>query len=283
MAGQEGGESQNPEGGKSAAGSEPQQQQPVDGGWISTLDPELQKSPALKKFKGKDWNEVGPQAVKSYINLEKWQIPGDDATPEARSAFHRRMGVPEKIEDYKIAPTIPDGVPWNDGVQGEFVKFVHAEGVPPGLATKMVNWWAEQASKGVDFQTTQTADEVKKTHGELQSKWGANWKRNTGLVNRAVEEYGSESFNALLDTQVVDGMKLGNHPVMLEFLKNYGESRLEAGFISGDTLMTTSNDALAEVNKILDDKSHPYWQGDKAALKKVSDLMALAYPNRNRE
>lgn len=250
--------------------------------WVATLPEELRGSPSAKKFKGKTWDEAGPEIFKAYHHLERWQIPGEDATPEQKAAFHRRMGVPEKVEDYKITPEVPEGVPWNDEIQGAFAKFAHEQGLPPAVATRVVNWYLQRAGQGVDMQTTASAEEIKKTQAALRSKWGGAYDRNAGLVNRAVEEYGSEEFTTLLDNTVVDGVKLGNHPAMLEFLRHYGEQRLEAGFIPGDSLLTTQKDALAEANAILDDPKHPYWQGDKAAIAKVQKLLAIAHPDPKR-
>ncbi len=265
-----------------------QQTQQQDGGWIATLPEELRGAPAVKKFKGKDWSEVGPQVLKSYVNLEKWQVPGENATPEERAAFARRRGVPEKFDDYKLDVKVPDGVEWTPEIQGEFSKFAFEQGLTPREAQSVVNWYLERAGRGIDMNTTQTAEEMARAHSDLQKRWGANFKRNTGLVQRAVEEYGSESFSNMLNTVVVKGpdgqdIKLGNHPAMLEFILARGEDRLEAGFIKGDSIGTTSQDALAQANAILDDPKHPYWQGDKAAVKKVSDLMALAYPDKKRD
>jgi hypothetical protein len=272
-------------------GGQQQQQQPD--GWIATLPEELRAAPAVKKFKGKDWNEVGPQVLKSYVNLEKWQIPGENATPEERAAYARRRGVPEKIEDFKVEPKVPAGVPWSPEAQADFVKFAHAEGLTPREANAVLNYYLENAGRGMDLQTTQTAKAIEETHAGLQKKWGADYKRNVGLVARGIEEYGSASFNELLDHVVIKGpdgkdVKLGNHPVMLEFLKFHGEQRLEAGMIDGGTLLTTQADAAKELEAYKDEirskgKEHPYMKGDAAAKKKMTELMQRAYPEQKRD
>lgn len=277
---QAGGETQN----QNQGGEQQQQQQQQVESWTTKLDPELQKSPSAAKFKGKNWDEVGPQIFKSYHNLERWQIPSEDPkTPEekaAREAFHRRLGIPEKVEDYSKAlkVEVPNGVPWNDEIQGAFATFAHAEGITPAQASKVLNFYLSRAGQGVDMQTTEKAEDLKKAHEGLKERWGASYERNVGLVHRTIEEYGSDEFNTLLDTKFKVGdeeFTLGSHPAMLEFIARHGEGRLEAGFIQGNSLLTSHASAQSELSSILDNPEHPYWKGDKSALKRVQELLAI--------
>jgi len=266
--------SQGSQGGQGSPGSAPK--------WDETLDPELRDSPSVKKFKGTTWDEVGPVLFKSYHNLERWQIPGENATPEERAAFHRRLGVPEKVEEYSAAlkPEVPEGVPWSPEIQAAFAQFAHAEGIPPATATKILNFYLSRAGQGVDMQKTATAESLRQHHERLKQRWGANYQRNVGLVHRVVEEWGKPEFAEMLDTVVMKGpdgsdIALGNHPAMLEFLANYGEQRLEAGFIPGNSLLVTKDAAEQELRSILDNPGDAYWQGDKSRIRRVQELLAI--------
>lgn len=280
-----GGESQNPSGGSGAAGAG----EAAAGGaatgqeHLQFFPEELRGEKTLHKFTGKDKDEVFGKLAKSYVHLEKFQIPGDDAKPEDVAAFNRRRGIPEKVEEYRAAlkPEIPEGAPWTPEVEAMFAEFAHKEGLTAKQATNAINFWAKLAAQGVDVQTSQKGEDLRKQHENLKGKWGANYERTVGLVHRTVEEYSNPEFNELLDSKFTIGGQewtLGNHPAMLEFIARHGEGRLEAGFIQGNTLLQTQASAQAELSKIFDDKTHPYWKGDKAALKKVQELLAIAEP-----
>jgi len=278
-----GGETQNPAAGSGAAGAGDGAVAAAgaagSGGeeFLTYFPEELRSEKTLTKFKGKDKDEVLGKLAKSYVHLEKWQVPGDDAKPEDRAAFHRRLGIPEKVEEYAagVKPEVPEGVPWNPEIQTQFAAMAHAEGLTASQATKVLNFYLSRAGQGVDMQKTASANDLKKSQEGLKSRWGANYQRNTGLVHRVVEEYAKPEFSEMLDSVVVDGMKLGNHPAMLDFLAQYGEQRLDMGFIQGDSLLVTSDSAAQDLAKILDDPKHPYWQGDKAAIAKVQSLLAV--------
>lgn len=253
--------------------------------FLTYFPEDLRSEKTLHKFKGKDQAEVLGKLAKSYVHLEKWQIPGEGATAEEKAAYHRRLGIPEKVADYSSAlkPEVPEGVPWTPEIQTQFAEFAHAEGLTPAQATKVLNFYLSRAGQGIDVQKTNTAEDLKKATDGLKSKWNAGYERNVGLVHRAVEEYGKPEFSEMLDSVVIDGVKLGNHPAMLEFLAWHGEQRLEGGYLAGDSLLTTTASAQAELSAILDDSKHPYWQGDKASIAKVQKLLAIVEapkPNR---
>lgn len=80
-----------------AVGAEAQQAQTGDfrEGWDDTL----KNDPALKDFK------TSADIAKSYVETkkllgQKLGIPGPDATPEAKAAFHEAMGVPKEAAGY---------------------------------------------------------------------------------------------------------------------------------------------------------------------------------------
>ena len=254
------------------------QNQPEVAEWIGSLDPELRTSPSAAKFKGKTWGEVGPTLFKSYVNLEKFQIPGEGAGPEEIKKFNERLGVPETPEKYEYKATPPPGVPWDGELEGEFKKIAHGAGLTPRQHKAIVDGWTKLIGTGADRLTENTGKSLSDAHASLKTKWAGNYERNVGLVQRTVADIGIDGFGEMLDTIVIGDTKLGNHPVMLQHLKELGESRLEAGLISGDNLLLKSNDAQAEVDKLMA-PGQPYWKGDKAAIKKVAELMAIIHPS----
>jgi hypothetical protein len=70
---------------------------------------ELANDPALKDVKDAPTLAKMYKDTKSLVG-QKLGIPGDDATPEAKAAFHKAMGVPDGIEGYEL-DKLGDDVP----------------------------------------------------------------------------------------------------------------------------------------------------------------------------
>lgn len=285
--------SQNPGGNQPQPGGEPNPNPnpnpaPAPATWRDALAPELKTAKTLDKFRGASWDEVGPQLASSYINLEKLhggsiRIPSADAKPEEIAEFNRRLGVPEAPDKYGVTAAVPEGMPWDKGAEGEFLKVAHANGLTPKQVKGVLDWYVGAAQKSFDQQVQEGNEQAEKGWAALQERWGANTDRNVGLVQRAALEYGGAEFLQLLETPVPGIGKLGNHPAMNEFLFRLGDQALEHGFIKGDAVTLKNSDAKAEIANTLADKAHPYFDANDPkhaeAVQHMAELYAIAYPN----
>ena len=92
---------------------------PVMPQWAANFPGELTGDEAsrnfLGRFKGEGVKvEVPVEMVKSAIESHKMQgtmvtIPGETATAEQKASFNKKIGVPDKADDYSLK--IPDGAP----------------------------------------------------------------------------------------------------------------------------------------------------------------------------
>lgn len=232
------------------------------------------------KFKGKSAEEVIGVLGKSYSELEKFQIPGADATPEARKKFYQRIGVPEAPDKYTVKAEVPEGMPWNEGTELKFREIAHKANLTDAQYKDLIAGYIDLAKAGLDVQAAGESEQIATAHQQLKEKWGATYERNLGLVQRAVSASGVEGLSDFLDNKVIDGVKAGNHPIVLEFIAEYGSKLLDHGYIKGDNLLKTSSSTQAELDAILNDPKHPYWSGDLEALKKVTAMFQQLNPPR---
>lgn len=93
----------------------------------------------------------------------KIEIPGEDATPEQLAAFSKAIGVPEKVEDYKL--TFAD-----DAAKKIFEKNLadmHAARLTPKQAQAMINKWQTQlADKKAELE-----NKYKESEATLNTEW----------------------------------------------------------------------------------------------------------------
>lgn len=62
------------------------------------------KDPALKDFKDPQSFVKAFKDTKAAIGRPRYDVPGQDAPPEVLGEFYKKMGVPEKADDYGLKP-----------------------------------------------------------------------------------------------------------------------------------------------------------------------------------
>jgi len=257
---QGGGEGKPPEG----QGTPPQ-----DTGfrWTS-LDPALGTEKTLEKFKGKDEREVLGQLARAYTGLEKLQggmirIPKEDAKPEEWAEFNKKIGVPETYSSAKELQVVPEGMEWDDQIEQNFSNFAKSIGLTAKQHKAVLERYIQTTQQLQDRSAESHAESVRESMAKLEQAWGANLKRNVALAVRTTQSFDDAqgSFKALLETELPGIGKLGNHPAYLAWAAKVGASMLEANFINGEDLTTSSADAAKELADIM--KNPDYLSKDK--------------------
>jgi hypothetical protein len=108
------------------------------------------------------------------------KIPGENATPEERAAYHKAIGVPEKVEDYSFAA--PEGVQLNEGLTKVLATAALESGVPKAAFDNL-------ASKFIAAQLDDMNAERTRLDGEAEgwaTKQGDKLDAQLAHVNAAV-------------------------------------------------------------------------------------------------
>lgn len=249
--------------------------------WRSSLPDDLRGEKSLESFK-----DIAGLA-KSYIETKRLvgqrqelKVPGAEATPEERAAFHKALGVPDTPDAYPVQ--WPEAA-LNGGLEKEaaaaFLADMHKAGTPPAVLQAAVNWYGRYvADKAAAAQR-----EAQATLAELKQEWGPNWEANVGRANRALSKYGGDDLVAFLAQS-----GLGRHPLMVRAWANVANELVETGALetAGDLAMGP-DEARAELAAIDADATHPannYLHPDhQAALEHKLALRRLLLGSENRK
>lgn len=199
---------------------------PGGGAWFDSFEPELKGYLQNKGFK-----EPKDLAI-SYRNLEKLQgVPAerllklpDESDAEGWKQVWRRLGAPEKPEDYQIEA--------KDGAAGEFLKaatgWFHELGIPKkaaqALIQKMDEFGAAQKARQAEAQKAERAEQM----DNLKRNWGAAYDKNFQIIDRVAEEFG-------MDDKALMALRDAMGPAKAaEFLYGIGKKLGEDQYVSSD-------------------------------------------------
>ncbi len=176
------------------------------------------------------------EALRSYVELERRLgravvLPGEDADETEVRQFHRRLGVPERPEDYPVHFPEPLDAGEGDGVlaerRGRFLAAMQAAGATPGVVQAALDWFGGEVA-GLDGAAAARRDQVEAAaEGELRRDWGPDYERNLALARRAAQRFGSEEGQALAELTLADGSRLGSQAGFLRLLAAVGGALLE--------------------------------------------------------
>lgn len=238
--------------------------------WKEALPPEIREEGALKVI-----HDI-PNLAKSYVNAqkmvgaEKISIPSKHATEDDWKQVFQKLGVPEKVEEYKFE--VPKDAPFDEKFIKDFQAVAHKAGVLPKQAEGLVKWFAEASKAEVASFEAQAKADLEKEVTTLRQEWGAAYDAKIAKAQAAAMEFGGKE---LID--ILNKTGLGNSAAMIKAFSK------AAGLLSEDKLgkdalgsAVTPKEADDKIGSIFGDKSHPYHDkthpGHKAAVDEMSQL-----------
>ena len=197
-------------------------------------------------------------AVKVALDFRKQnsgmiRVPGKDATPEDKAKFNKAIGVPETVEGYKFElgrePTDAD-----KAIQGSLAKIALESGVPASAMSALSKAVAELAGAQKAEENRVAVEARAANEAALRKEWGADYERNKTLATRAVQAFGEVKSHPevieFFDKTMVNGQKLGDHPIMVRLLGNVGNRMGEGEFI-GAVGSDQRSSLQTELNQIM--------------------------------
>lgn len=178
-------------------------------------------------------------AVKVALDFRKAnsamiKVPGKDASPEDVAKFRKAIGVPEKAEEYKFEigrePTEAD-----KAMQANLAKIALENGIPAPAMTALSKAVTDLAKAAKDEENRVAVAAREANEAALRKEWGADYDANKALASRAVQAFGEVKSHPevieLFEKTIVNGQKLGDHPVLVRMLGNIGRRMGEGEFI----------------------------------------------------
>jgi len=230
--------------------------QPVAKTWKEAISEEFRNDPNIEKF-----TEIDALA-KSYINAtqmigkDKVAVPNKNSTDDQWNEVYDKLGRPESAEKYTLNVK-SDVVPIEDTAIKQFAENAHKLGLNNKQAQGILEFYktnmegvAQQAK--VDTETAQA-----QSTQELRQEWGREFDTN---IKKAGAIAKANMNPEILDMQLKDGMRLGDHP---EVIKGFAKI---AGMMSEDKIVSTESenvssntDVETEISDIMNNKDGPYW------------------------
>ena len=230
--------------------------QPVAKTWKEAISEEFRNDPNIEKF-----TEIDALA-KSYINAtqmigkDKVAVPNKNSTEDQWNEVYDKLGRPESADKYSLNAK-SEVVPIDEQAIKQFAENAHQLGLNNKQAQGILEFYknnmegmAHQAK--VDTETAQA-----QSTQQLRQEWGREFDTN---IKKAGALAKANMNPEILDMQLKDGMRLGDHP---EIIKGFAKI---AGMMSEDKIVSTESenvssntDVETEISDIMNNKDGPYW------------------------
>jgi len=224
--------------------------------WKEAIPEDLRNDPNISKF-----TELEALA-KSYINAtrmigqDKVAVPNNNSTDDQWNEVYNKLGRPESPDKYKLEVK-SDVVPLDDGAIKSFAENAHKLGLNNKQAQGILEFYKESMEGSVQQSKVDTETAQANAEAQLRKEWGRAFDDN---IKRAGAVAKANMNPQILDMELKDGTRLGDHPEVIKGFANI------ANLLSEDKLVGTESenvsqgvDYQSEISKIVNDRSGPYW------------------------
>tara|TARA_R110000803_G_scaffold57475_5_gene115417 strand:- start:4218 stop:5075 length:858 start_codon:yes stop_codon:yes gene_type:complete len=248
--------------------------------FLSSIPEDLREHPSLSPIK-----DVGNLA-RSYINAQR--LIGADKIPmpvnptdDDLDNIYSKLGRPETPSQYNIAA---DGNVLTEERATEYSEIAHKLRLNPDQAQGVLDYYRSVVQNDLNASNDANAQAMESATASLQSEWGDKFEAKVQAAQKVVDQFGASD---IMELQLADGTKLGNNPDVIKAFSNIADFRQNV--TSEDTISEMSQSggmtavsAQAEVDAIMNDKTHAYWDrrnvvGRQNAIKKVQELMGMIH------
>jgi len=224
--------------------------------WKEAISEEFRSDPNISKF-----TEIDALA-KSYINAtkmigqDKVAVPNNNSTEDQWNEVYSKLGRPESPDKYELNAK-SDVVPIDETAIKNFAETSHKLGLNNRQAQGILEFYknsmegSAQQSK-IDMETAQANAEQ-----QLRQEWGKTFEDNVRKAGSlAKANLGVE----VLDMQLQDGTRLGDHPDIIKGFAKIADMMSEDKIVSTESEnVNQGKDIESEISSIVNDKNSPYW------------------------
>jgi len=224
--------------------------------WKEIISEEYRKNPNIEKF-----TEIDALA-KSYINAvsmigaDKIPVPSSNSTEEQWNEIYSKLGRPETPDKYKLSVK-SDTVPIEESAVKSFAENAHKLGLNNKQAQGILEFYKNNMEGSAQQMQVAMETAQAQSEQELRKEWGGNYETN---LKRAGALAKANMDASILDMQMKDGTRLGDHPAIIKGFSNIANLMTEDKFIGTESEnMAQARDFQQEINSIVNDRTGPYW------------------------
>jgi len=224
--------------------------------WKETISEEFRNDPNISKF-----TEIDALA-KSYINAtrmigqDKVAVPNENSTDDQWNEVYGKLGRPESADKYKLEVQ-SETAPLDEGAIKQFAENAYQLGLNNKQAQGILEFYKNSMEGSVQQARIDTETAQANAEQELRKEWGSNYDNN---IKKAGSVAKANMNPQILDMELKDGTRLGDHPEVIKGFANI------ANILSEDKLVSTESentdrgtDYEAEISKLVNDRDGPYW------------------------
>ena len=239
--------------------------------WKVNLSDDVKADKSLENIK--DINAL----AKSYIHAQKMvgsdkiPVPNKYATEDDWNAVYEKLGRPKTADGYKF--DLPQDKQVDEVSLKEFSSQAHKLGLLPNQAQGMVKFYNEITAKSLQDADSKALAARETSTKELKQEWGQAFDQKVSQAATLAKSVGATE---LLDTNLADGTKLGDHPVMIKAFAELANKMGEDSIVqaSGPTYLTPNQiekqiGELTQTDSAYWDKNHT---NHEAAVQEVLAL-----------
>jgi len=224
--------------------------------WKETISEEFRNDPNISKF-----TEIDALA-KSYINAtrmigqDKVAVPNENSTDDQWNEVYGKLGRPESADKYKLEVK-SETAPLDESAIKQFAENAHQLGLNNKQAQGILEFYKNSMEGSVQQARIDTETAQANAEAELRKEWGGNYDAN---IKKAGSVAKANMNPQILDMELKDGTRLGDHPEVIKGFANIANILSEDKLISTESENTDrGTDYEAEISKLVNDTNGPYW------------------------
>ena len=259
--------------------------EPAVPSWKESLPADLASHPTIKETR--DIPNLARQLVSAQELIGRSGVKRPNKEdPEDVNRYYTELGRPESADDYNLASLRPEGLPWDESMEGTMASAFHSAGLSTEQAQAVQSRMVEVAKEQYESSQGQLEEANRAARQQLQSKWGNAYQGNIDLANRAFAAHAGDAMQEMANTTLSNGIKLGNWGPFIEFMASLGQKQAEHGLIGereGRRFTRTPDEAQREIRKLEADEDFQaaYFDGNHIehddAVARMSQLYKVAY------
>ena len=224
--------------------------------WKDTISEEFRSDPNIAKF-----TEIDALA-KSYINAtrmigqDKVAVPNENSTDDQWNEVYGKLGRPESPDKYKLEVQ-SETVPLDENTVKQFAENAHKLGLNNKQAQGVLEYYKNSMEGSLQQARIDTETAQANAEQELRKEWGRSYDEN---IKKAGAVAKANMSPEILDMQLKDGTRLGDHPTIIKGFANIANLMSEDKMIgTGEDNQTSGRDLDSEISSLVNDRDGPYW------------------------
>ena len=239
--------------------------------WKVSLSDDVKADKSLENIKDIEGLAKSYVHAQKMVGSDKIPVPNKYATEDDWNAVYEKLGRPKTADGYKF--DLPQDKQVDEVSLKEFSSQAHKLGLLPSQAQGMVKFYNEITAKSLQDADNKALAARETSTKELKQEWGQAFDQKVSQAATLAKSVGATE---LLDTNLADGTKLGDHPVMIKAFAELANKMGEDSIVqaSGPTYLTPNQiekqiGELTQTGSAYWDKNHT---NHEAAVQEVLAL-----------